>query len=146
MNFSVLIMIFSFRLSRNLRQEFALQVIKSFYQFPFKQKALITITNMIECMLIDSLGNSDAHTLRSFFLTIYSLIHFSIYRYHLSARQSLVGLELSAFDVDGQSCDNLLMCFPRPVTTKESECPFDYVRIYDGPDESSSIIATLCGR
>jgi hypothetical protein len=69
-----------------------------------------------------------------------------IYRYHLNARQSLVGLELSAFDVDGQACDNLLMCFPRPVSTKENECPFDYVRIYDGSDEFSPIIATLCGK
>ncbi|CAG2163014.1 unnamed protein product [Oppiella nova] len=67
-------------------------------------------------------------------------------RYHLNARHSLVGLELSAFDVDGQACDNLLMCFPRPVSTKLNDCPFDFVRIYDGVDESAPIIATLCGK
>ena len=71
-----------------------------------------------------------------------------LFRYHLNASfvASFVGLELSAFDVDGQACDNLLMCFPRPVSTKQNECPFDYVRIYDGADENSPIIATLCGK
>ena len=60
--------------------------------------------------------------------------------------QKFVGLELSAMDVDGQACDNLLMCFPRPVSTNHSECPYDYVRIYDGPDDNSPIIATLFGK
>ena len=60
--------------------------------------------------------------------------------------QKFVGLELSAMDVDGQACDNMLMCLPRPVTTNATECPFDYVRIYDGPDETSPTIATLCGK
>ena len=38
------------------------------------------------------------------------------------------------------------MCFPRPVTINPEECPHDYLRIYDGRDESSPVIATICGR
>lgn len=67
-------------------------------------------------------------------------------RYLLISKKSLIGMELISFDVDGQECDSLLMCFPRPVTIKPEECPHDYLRIYDGRDESSPIIATLCGR
>ncbi|XP_064458808.1 uncharacterized protein LOC135369080 [Ornithodoros turicata] len=67
-------------------------------------------------------------------------------KYRISVRQSLVGLDLTTFDVDGLRCDNLLMCFPRPVTKDSFHCPYDYVRIYDGPTEDSPVIATLCGR
>ncbi|KAI1295326.1 hypothetical protein HDE_05631 [Halotydeus destructor] len=67
-------------------------------------------------------------------------------RYLLISKKSLIGMELISLDVDGQECDSLLMCFPRPVTINPIECPHDYVRIYDGRDEASPVIATLCGR
>ncbi|XP_023241949.1 uncharacterized protein LOC111640183 [Centruroides sculpturatus] len=67
-------------------------------------------------------------------------------RYRLSVRHSLVGLDLTTFDVDGLRCDNLLMCFPRPISRQAEDCPFDYVRVYDGPTEDSPVIVTLCGR
>ncbi|OQR74328.1 dorsal-ventral patterning protein tolloid-like [Tropilaelaps mercedesae] len=67
-------------------------------------------------------------------------------RYRISVRQSLVGLDLVFFDVDGLRCDNLLMCFPRPISREPSDCPFDYVRIHDGPTDDHPVIATLCGR
>ena len=54
-------------------------------------------------------------------------------------------MEVISFDVDGQDCDSHLMCFPRPVTVKAEECPYDYLMVYDGPDEGSPVIATLCG-
>ncbi|XP_076366155.1 uncharacterized protein LOC143255026 [Tachypleus tridentatus] len=66
--------------------------------------------------------------------------------YHLSVPKGVIGLELQKFDVDGQGCDSLLYCFPRPVTTTAEECPFDYVRIHDGPSVSHPVIVTLCGR
>ncbi|XP_065304740.1 uncharacterized protein [Dermacentor albipictus] len=67
-------------------------------------------------------------------------------KYRISVRRNLVGLDLAAFDVDGLRCDNLLMCFPRPVTRDPERCPYDYVRVYDGPTEDFPLIATLCGR
>lgn len=67
-------------------------------------------------------------------------------RYHVSVRQYLVGLDLTAFDVDGLRCDNLLMCFPRPISKNIEECPYDIVKIYDGSTEESPLIVSLCGR
>lgn len=67
-------------------------------------------------------------------------------KYRINVRQSLVGLDLTFFDVDGLRCDNLLMCFPRPISRKADDCPFDFVRIHDGPTEDHPVITTLCGR
>ncbi|GBL92146.1 hypothetical protein AVEN_91495-1 [Araneus ventricosus] len=67
-------------------------------------------------------------------------------RYNLVVSRSVVALDMNAFDVDGLRCDNLLLCFPRPVTKEPSECPFDYVKVYDGPTEESPLIVILCGR
>ncbi|KAL1442587.1 hypothetical protein MTO96_030713 [Rhipicephalus appendiculatus] len=50
-------------------------------------------------------------------------------KYRISVRRNLVGLDLAAFDVDGLRCDNLLMCFPRPVTRDPELCPYDYVKV-----------------
>ncbi|XP_035230771.1 uncharacterized protein LOC118202696 isoform X2 [Stegodyphus dumicola] len=67
-------------------------------------------------------------------------------RYTLVVSRSVVALDMNAFDVDGLRCDNLLLCFPRPVTRDPADCPFDYVKIYDGATEDSPLIVTLCGR
>lgn len=47
------------------------------------------------------------------------------------------------FNVDGQRCDNYIMCPLRPIS--EETCPHDYIRVYDGNSESSVIIGTFCG-
>ncbi|XP_054707327.1 uncharacterized protein LOC129217104 [Uloborus diversus] len=67
-------------------------------------------------------------------------------RYSLVVSRSVVALDLNAFDVDGLRCDNMLLCFPRPVTRDPNDCPFDHVKVYDGPTEDSPLIVTLCGR
>ncbi|GIY38411.1 hypothetical protein CDAR_367641 [Caerostris darwini] len=67
-------------------------------------------------------------------------------RYHVSVRQYLVGLDLTAFDVDGLRCDNLLMCFPRPISKNAENCPYDIVKVYDGSSDDSPLIVSLCGR
>ncbi|XP_022667420.1 uncharacterized protein LOC111252970 isoform X2 [Varroa destructor] len=67
-------------------------------------------------------------------------------KFRINMRQSLVGLDLTFFDVDGLRCDNLLMCFPRPISRDPADCPFDYVRVFDGPTEDHPVITTLCGR
>ncbi|GFY64866.1 uncharacterized protein TNIN_389431 [Trichonephila inaurata madagascariensis] len=67
-------------------------------------------------------------------------------RNNLVVSRSVVALDMNAFDVDGLRCDNLLQCFPRPVTKDPAECPFDFVKVYDGPTEESPLIVTLCGR
>ncbi|XP_054720030.1 cubilin-like [Uloborus diversus] len=67
-------------------------------------------------------------------------------RYRVSVRQYLVGLDLTAFDVDGLRCDNMLLCFPRPIVRDAGQCPYDIVRIYDGPSLESPLIISLCGR
>lgn len=32
------------------------------------------------------------------------------------------------------------------TTTTTNSCPFDYVKVYDGPDNSSALIGTYCGQ
>lgn len=67
-------------------------------------------------------------------------------RYSLIVTRSVVALDLNSFDVDGLRCDNLLLCFPRPLTKDPADCPYDRVKVYDGPTEDSPLIVTLCGR
>lgn len=31
------------------------------------------------------------------------------------------------------------------ILTGSENCPYDYIRIYDGKDESASVIGTFCG-
>ena len=54
-------------------------------------------------------------------------------------------MEVISLDVDGLECESHLACVPRPVGVKAEECPHDYLVLYDGPDERSRVIATLCG-
>lgn len=69
-----------------------------------------------------------------------------INRYLITGKKGLINLEILALDIDGEECEGYLICFPRPVTTETSECPYDYLRIYDGENTTSPVIATLCGR
>ncbi|CAL1284543.1 unnamed protein product [Larinioides sclopetarius] len=38
------------------------------------------------------------------------------------------------------------MCFPRPISKKTEDCPYDIVKVYDGSSEDSPLIVSLCGR
>lgn len=88
----------------------------------------------------------------SFLFFSLPLLYFSLSlsfnsRYLVKSKKNLIGLEIVSLDVDGQECDSLLDCFPRPVTTNPDECNHDYIRIYDGNDQTTSpLITTLCGR
>lgn len=44
--------------------------------------------------------------------------------------------------MDGQRCENLMLCPMKPIG---SNCPHDYLRIYDGKNEESPVIGTFCG-
>lgn len=118
--------------------------------FPMKTTSLSCHCDISFCLfsgkwrcLCNYLDIAKSSSICSF---ITSRIFFLSSRYLLISKKSLIGMELISFDVDGQECDSLLMCFPRPVTTSAEECPHDYLRIYDGRDESSPVIATVCGR
>nr|CAH0112384.1 unnamed protein product [Daphnia galeata] len=65
--------------------------------------------------------------------------------YHVSTRQPFIKLftEDGEFNVDGQRCDNYIMCPLRPIG--EETCPHDFIRVYDGNSESAVVIGTFCG-
>ncbi|VVC86579.1 unnamed protein product, partial [Leptidea sinapis] len=54
-------------------------------------------------------------------------------------------IENEEFNIDGQRCENIMTCPMRPITSGSENCPYDYIRIYDGKDESSTVIGTFCG-
>ncbi|XP_047023957.1 uncharacterized protein LOC124632961 [Helicoverpa zea] len=68
-------------------------------------------------------------------------------RYHLNTRLPYIKLyiENEEFNIDGQRCENIMTCPMRPITSGSENCPYDYIRIYDGKDESASVIGTFCG-
>ena len=85
-------------------------------------------------------------------------------RYYISTRASLIRLYVDrpyweAFNVDGRRCDNIVECEVysrdaccllhssqvRSLTTNSSECPHDWVKLYDGVDEFSPLIGQFCG-
>ena len=51
--------------------------------------------------------------------------------------------ENEEFNVDGQRCENLISCPIRPVSS--GPCPFDRIRVYDGPTNESQLIGEFCG-
>ncbi|CAH0701016.1 unnamed protein product [Spodoptera exigua] len=67
--------------------------------------------------------------------------------YHLNTRLPYIKLyiENEEFNIDGQRCENIMTCPMRPITSGSENCPYDYIRIYDGKDESASVIGTFCG-
>lgn len=38
-----------------------------------------------------------------------------------------------------------MTCPMRPISSGSEHCPYDYIRIYDGKDETSTVIGTFCG-
>ena len=70
-------------------------------------------------------------------------------RYYISTKSSLIKLYVDkpyweAFNVDGRSCENGLLCEVRELRT-DGVCPRDYIKLYDGVDEFSPLIGQFCG-
>ncbi|XP_045478336.1 uncharacterized protein LOC123683372 isoform X2 [Harmonia axyridis] len=68
-------------------------------------------------------------------------------RYYLNTRLPFIKLyiENEEFNIDGQRCENIMTCPMRPISSGQENCPYDYIKIYDGKNEFSPIIGTFCG-
>ncbi|XP_050308010.1 uncharacterized protein LOC126744504 isoform X2 [Anthonomus grandis grandis] len=68
-------------------------------------------------------------------------------RYYLNTRLPFIKLyiENEEFNIDGQRCENIMTCPMRPISSGDENCPYDYIKIYDGKNELSPVIGTFCG-
>lgn len=68
-------------------------------------------------------------------------------KYRLNTRLPFIKLyiENEEFNIDGQRCENIMTCPMRPISSGSEHCPYDYIRVYDGKDETSPTIGTFCG-
>lgn len=68
-------------------------------------------------------------------------------KYRLNTRLPFIKLyiENEEFNIDGQRCENIMTCPMRPISSGSEHCPYDYIRVYDGKDETSLVIGTFCG-
>ncbi|XP_063904565.1 uncharacterized protein LOC135123655 isoform X1 [Zophobas morio] len=68
-------------------------------------------------------------------------------RYYLNTRLPFIKLyiENEEFNIDGQRCENIMTCPMRPISSGQENCPYDYIKIYDGKNELSPVIGTFCG-
>ncbi|KAJ8664299.1 hypothetical protein QAD02_005961 [Eretmocerus hayati] len=68
-------------------------------------------------------------------------------KYRLNVRQPFIKLyiENEEFNIDGQRCENIMTCPMRPISSGAEHCPYDYIRIYDGLNETAPVIGTFCG-
>ncbi|XP_043252435.1 uncharacterized protein LOC122397373 [Colletes gigas] len=68
-------------------------------------------------------------------------------KYRLNTRLPYIKLyiENKEFNIDGQRCENIMTCPMRPISSGSEHCPYDYIRVYDGKDETSLVIGTFCG-
>ncbi|XP_019867043.1 uncharacterized protein LOC109596034 [Aethina tumida] len=68
-------------------------------------------------------------------------------RYYLNTRLPFIKLyiENEEFNIDGQRCENIMTCPMRPISSGQENCPYDYIKIYDGKNEFSPVIGTFCG-
>ncbi|XP_074095188.1 cubilin homolog isoform X1 [Cotesia typhae] len=68
-------------------------------------------------------------------------------KYKLNTRQPFIKLyiENEEFNIDGQRCENIMTCPMRPISSGSQHCPFDYIRVYDGINETAPVIGTFCG-
>ena len=69
-------------------------------------------------------------------------------RYYLSTKASLIRMYVDrpyweAFNVDGRQCENIVDCKVRQLTS--DDCPYDFIKLYDGVDEFSPLIGKFCG-
>ncbi|KAK3880591.1 hypothetical protein Pcinc_014912 [Petrolisthes cinctipes] len=65
-------------------------------------------------------------------------------KYYLNTRMPFIKLyiENEEFNVDGQRCENPMMCPMKPLSTN---CDCDYIRVYDGKNKDAPLIGTFCG-
>ncbi|XP_076240876.1 uncharacterized protein LOC143183250 [Calliopsis andreniformis] len=68
-------------------------------------------------------------------------------KYWLNTRLPFIKLyiENEEFNIDGQRCENIMTCPMRPISSGSEHCPYDYIRVYDGKNETSPVIGTFCG-
>ncbi|XP_012269853.2 cubilin-like [Athalia rosae] len=68
-------------------------------------------------------------------------------KYRLNTRLPFIKLyiENEEFNIDGQRCENIMTCPMRPISSGSEHCPYDYIRVYDGKNETSPVIGTFCG-
>ncbi|XP_049948096.1 uncharacterized protein LOC126456385 [Schistocerca serialis cubense] len=68
-------------------------------------------------------------------------------RYHLNTRLPFIKLyiENEVFNIDGQRCENIMTCPMRPISSGAENCPYDYIKVYDGKNESAPVIGVFCG-
>ncbi|KAK6623803.1 hypothetical protein RUM44_010659 [Polyplax serrata] len=68
-------------------------------------------------------------------------------KYHLNTRLPFIKLyiENEEFNIDGQRCENIMTCPMRSISSGSQHCPYDYIRIFDGTNETSPVIGTFCG-
>ncbi|XP_001607708.1 deleted in malignant brain tumors 1 protein isoform X1 [Nasonia vitripennis] len=68
-------------------------------------------------------------------------------KYRLNTRLPFIKLyiENEEFNIDGQRCENIMTCPMRPISSGAEHCPYDYIRIYDGLNETAPVIGTFCG-
>ncbi|XP_034238683.1 uncharacterized protein LOC117643728 [Thrips palmi] len=68
-------------------------------------------------------------------------------RYQLNTRLPFIKLyiENEEFNIDGHRCENIMTCPMRPISSGSQNCPYDYIRIYDGKNETAPVIGTFCG-
>uniref|UniRef100_T1JBM8 CUB domain-containing protein n=1 Tax=Strigamia maritima TaxID=126957 RepID=T1JBM8_STRMM len=66
-------------------------------------------------------------------------------KYYVSSNKGSLKLlvQNQEINVDGQRCEDVILCPNRPVTT---QCPYDYINVYDGLSERSPLIGSFCGR
>lgn len=68
-------------------------------------------------------------------------------RYRLHTRQPFIKLYLQNehFSVDGQRCENIMVCPMREIGSGSDHCPYDWLAVYDGRDEHAPLIGKFCG-
>ncbi|XP_066595789.1 uncharacterized protein [Prorops nasuta] len=68
-------------------------------------------------------------------------------KYRLNTRTRFIKLyiENEEFNIDGQRCENIMTCPMRPISSGSQHCPYDYIRVYDGKNDTSPVIGTFCG-
>ncbi|XP_015509202.1 uncharacterized protein [Neodiprion pinetum] len=68
-------------------------------------------------------------------------------KYRLNTRLPFIKLyiENEEFNIDGQRCENIMTCPMRPISSGSQHCPYDYIRVFDGMNETSPVIGTFCG-
>ncbi|XP_015588729.1 uncharacterized protein LOC107264704 [Cephus cinctus] len=68
-------------------------------------------------------------------------------KYRLNTRLPFIKIyiENEEFNIDGQRCENIMTCPMRPISSGSEHCPYDYIRVYDGKNETTPVIGTFCG-